>query len=212
MVLIWRWPKASYNVLSIVVGAIPRREAVGRSITRATGKSSRLLVGGHIFEFRQLLQTIDKAIRPITQLIRVRVFQSVLVLSTADSVIDGNVLYRLHENLDTLHIVDLALQPADYVGSIEVSLFKWLQIDRHSPAVYRGVRAVGPDERRKAFHGRVLKNHVSNFLLFFGHSLGANGRGSLRDALNNSGILDGEKALWNDDIKKYGKQQGCPGR
>ncbi len=32
IVLICRWPKASYKVLSMVVGAIPSRDAVTRSI------------------------------------------------------------------------------------------------------------------------------------------------------------------------------------
>ncbi len=36
MVFICRCPNASYSVLSIVVGAIPRRDAVARSITRET--------------------------------------------------------------------------------------------------------------------------------------------------------------------------------
>src|ERR1700692_2226027 len=36
IVLIWRWPKASYRVLSMVAGAIPRREAVIRSLISDT--------------------------------------------------------------------------------------------------------------------------------------------------------------------------------
>ena len=32
MVLIWRWPKASYRVLSMVEGVMPKREAVARSM------------------------------------------------------------------------------------------------------------------------------------------------------------------------------------
>ena len=69
MMLINRWPKASYNVLSIVVGAIPKSRSAYSINHQIYGKSSQLLIGGDVFrELRQLLQLDDKTVRPIIQL------------------------------------------------------------------------------------------------------------------------------------------------
>ena len=69
------------------------------------GQPSRLLIGGHIFQFRQLLQPFDETVRPVSQLTRIGVFQCVLVLRATHPVIHGNVLHGFHKKLDSLNLV-----------------------------------------------------------------------------------------------------------
>ncbi len=109
-------------------------------------QTAHLLVGRNIFELRQLLQPGDKAIGPVIQFVLVRVLQRVLVLRPAHPVIDRDVLHRLHEELNALHILQLRLQPAHHVRRAQVALLQRLQVDRHSSAVHRRVRAVRADE------------------------------------------------------------------
>ena len=56
-----------------------------------------LVVAGHITELRQRLQLLHKARRPEAQLLRIGIFEAVLILRAADAVLDGQVLHRLHE-------------------------------------------------------------------------------------------------------------------
>ena len=68
-------------------------------------QSPRLLIGGDIFQFRQLLQPADEAVGPVIQFIRVRIFERVLVLRAAHAIVHRNILHRLHEQLYTLNLV-----------------------------------------------------------------------------------------------------------
>ena len=67
-------------------------------------QAAGLLIGGHVFQLRQLLQLVDKPVGPKIQLVYVRIFQRVLVLGPAHPVIDRDVLHRLHEQLDAAHL------------------------------------------------------------------------------------------------------------
>ena len=84
---------------------MPKRDAVTRSIMSETALAPGLLVRSDIFKLRQFLELGDKAIGPVIELIDVRIFERVLVLSPADTVIHGDVLHRLHVEL---HAVDIA--------------------------------------------------------------------------------------------------------
>ena len=63
-------------------------------------QSAGLLVGGHVFQQGRLLQLVDQPVRPQVQFGGIGVFERVLVLRAADAVIDGDVLHRLHVQLD----------------------------------------------------------------------------------------------------------------
>ena len=92
----------------MVVGAMPKREAVTRSMTeRDTASTSRLLIGRDIFQFRQLLQPADETVGPVVQFVRIGVFERVLVLRAAHPIVHSNVLHRLHEQLYALNLVQL---------------------------------------------------------------------------------------------------------
>ena len=76
-------------------------------------KPSGLLIGGDIFQFRQLLQAADEAVGPVIQFIRIGVFERVLVLRAAHAIIHRNVLHWLHEQFYALNLVQFRFEPAD---------------------------------------------------------------------------------------------------
>ena len=88
-----------------------RRDAEPRSCNAVNhqryGQPSRLLIGGNIFQFGQLLQLPDEPVSPVVEFIGVGVFERVLVLRSTYTVIDRNVLHRLHEQLNSLHLAEL---------------------------------------------------------------------------------------------------------
>ena len=132
--------------------AKPRcRHAIDVQMQRA---SARLLVGGHILQFRQLLQLRDKLVGPLIQFVDVRIFERVLVLRTAHAIIHRDVLHRLHVQVHAGHLREIGLQPANHIGGAHVALLDRHQVDGDAAAVQRGVDAVGADERRKALHRR----------------------------------------------------------
>ena len=76
---------------------------------------SGLLIGSDILQFRQLLQLGDETIRPVIEFIGVGIFECVLVLRAAHPVVHGDVLHRLHEQLDSLNLAYSGIEPADQV-------------------------------------------------------------------------------------------------
>ena len=72
-----------------------------------------LVVAGDIAELRQCLQLLHKARRPEAQLLRIGIFEAVLILRAADAVLDGQVLHRLHEERNALDVGQCRLQAAD---------------------------------------------------------------------------------------------------
>ena len=94
-----------------------------------------LLVRRHIRKLRQLLHLVDKPAGPQIQLVRVGVFQRVLILSAAHPVVHGNILHRLHEELNALDRLEARLQPTNHVGGAQFAHADRLQVDGHSSAV-----------------------------------------------------------------------------
>ena len=70
------------------------------------GEPSQLLIGGHVFQFRQLVQAADETVGPVIQFIGIGVFKRVLVLRAADAIIHRNVLHRLHKEFYALDLVE----------------------------------------------------------------------------------------------------------
>ena len=92
----------------MVVGAMPSREAVTRSIIELNRPGAGLLIGGHVFQLGQLLQLRDKFVGPLVQLVGVGIFERVLVLRAAHAVVDRDVLHRLHIKMNPLHLLQIA--------------------------------------------------------------------------------------------------------
>ena len=157
---------------------------------------------------RQLLHLIDQPSGPQVQLVRIRIFQRVLVLGTADAVIHRDVLHRVHVKHDALDRLEARLQPANHIGGADVAHIQWLQVDGHSPAIQRRVRSVRANKGRQAIDCRVLKNDGCKLLLLLCHSRKGDSLRRLRDTLNDARILRGEEPFWNDDIEHNRKHQG----
>ena len=59
-----------------------------------------LLVAGDVPQDRQGLQPRDEPGNPGSKFLRIGILEAVLVLRPADAILDGEVLYRLHEERD----------------------------------------------------------------------------------------------------------------
>ena len=99
----------------MVEGAMPKSRGGDPVDHQRYGQPSHLLIGGDVFQFRQLLQPVDETVGPVIQFIRIGVFERVLVLRAAHPIVHGNVLHRFHEQLDSLNLVQFRLEPADHV-------------------------------------------------------------------------------------------------
>lgn len=132
---------------------------------------SRLLIGGDIFQLRQLIQPADESVGPVIEFIGVRVFESVLILRPAHPIVDRNVLHRLHKQLYALNLAQLRTEAADDVGGAHLALLERLEVDRHSTTIRRCIGSVGTNKRRKAFHSLIIQNYLREFLLPFRHGL-----------------------------------------
>ena len=188
---------------------MPRRDAVSRSMTRracsprscwslATSRSSG-----------KAAQLFHQPRRPDGQFLGVGIFEAVLILRAADPVFDGEILHRLHEQRDALDSGELRLQAANDVAGADLPLLNGLQIDLHAPAVERRVGAIDADERRQAFHRRVLQNHARQRLLALRHGGEGNALRRLGNAQNDAGVLHREKALGDDNVKSSGAGPVC---
>jgi hypothetical protein len=72
-----------------------------------------LLIGGNIFQFRQLFQPFDETVGPVIQFICIGIFERVLVLRATYPIVHGNVLHRLHKQLYSLNLAHSRVEPAD---------------------------------------------------------------------------------------------------
>ena len=99
----------------MVVGAMPRRDAVTRSISSEIARRAGLLIGGYVLQLGQLLELGDKLAGPLLQFVGVGIFQRVLILGAADAIVDGDVLHRLHVEVNPGDLLQIVLQPADHV-------------------------------------------------------------------------------------------------
>ena len=68
------------------------------------GARAGLLVGGHVFELGHLLELGHELVAPRVELVGVGILERVLVLGAADAVVDGDVLHRLHIEMNTLNL------------------------------------------------------------------------------------------------------------
>ena len=64
------------------------------------GPTTRLLIRRDVLELRQRLQLVDELRRPRVQFAGIGILERVLVLRTADAIVDRNRLDRLHVERD----------------------------------------------------------------------------------------------------------------
>src|ERR1700739_127295 len=107
-----------------------------------------LLIGRDIFKLRKLPELGNELRRPLIQFVLVGSFECVLILRTANAVVDRDVLYRLHIEMNAWYLFKILLQPPDHIGSADIALFERLEIYRERPAVESGVGSIRSDKGR----------------------------------------------------------------
>ena len=174
-------------------------------------ESLGLLVAGDIAQFGQRLQLFNQPRRPGIQLVRICIFETVLKLGTADPIVNCESLYRLHKQRDAFDSFQFRLQAPDDLGGASLPLIVRLQVDLHAPAVDCGVRSIDSDERREAFHIRVLQDDLGQFLLSSRHRRKRNILRGFGHTEDQARVLHGKEALRHVDVKPYRRGQ-CPKR
>ena len=199
-------------VIQRIVNRLRTNTEARRGITdddQARLQAQVLVVAGNITELRQLLQLLHKARDPEAQLFGIGIFEAVLILRTADAVLDGQVLHRLHEQCNALHAGQGRLQAADDIAGTDMPLVERLQVDLDAPAVDRRIGPVDADEGRQTLHRRVLQDRPGEGLLAFSHGGEGHRLRRLGNAQDDAGILHREEALGHDDIEPdRGHQRG----
>jgi len=78
--------------------------------------ATQLLICDNIGQLWQLLQLCDQSARHGIQLGLVGIFHRVLILGAAHDIVDGQILHRLHVQLDALDLLQLRCQAVDDLG------------------------------------------------------------------------------------------------
>src|SRR5579863_4953711 len=175
------------------------------------GQGAGLLIGGHVAKLGQLLELRHQNVGPMLQFNRVGILEGVLILRAADAVFDGQVLHGLHVEGDALDFFQRGLEPANDVAGGDLAVRQGLEIDQDAAVVEGGVDSIDSDERGKAFDGGVLKDDAGERLLPLGHGFEGSGRRRFGNALDESGVLNGEEAFGHDDVEPDGQHKGSDG-
>jgi hypothetical protein len=147
------------------------------------------LIGSNVSQLRLLPQFGNHSFGPCIKFRWVGVFQCVLELVPAGTIVYRQVLHWLQVEMYASHLPQLGLKSSDHSGRIDVAFGKWFQVDLDASAVQSCIRSIHSNEGRQAVDCRVLKNELREFLLPKGHRLEGDGLRSLRNALNNAYIL-----------------------
>src|SRR5262245_47354576 len=194
------------GVIQHIIDRLYTDAEAGRCIAvddQARLQAQVLVVAGDIMQLRQLLQLLHKAWCPEAQLFGIGRFETVLILRTADTILDGQVLHRLHEKGNAFHIDQGQLQAADDVAGTDMPLLERLQVNLDTPAVEGRIGAIDTDEGRQTLDCRVLQNHPGEGLLALSYGLERYRLRRLGNAQDNTGILHGKEALGHDDVQPY---------
>ncbi len=92
MVETWRWPKASYSVLSINWGEMPKRAAVSRSYDHLGLQSAILLIAVDVHDDRDGFQLLEHVGRKGDQVLQVVAAHGELIEGGAIASADAQVL------------------------------------------------------------------------------------------------------------------------
>jgi hypothetical protein len=118
------------------------------------------LIGSNVSQLRLLPQFDNHSFGPCIEFRWVGVFQCVLELVPAGTIVYRQVLDRLHVEMYASHFPQRGLKSSDDSGRIDVAFGKWLQVDLDASAVQRCIRSIHPNEGRQACYRRVLKNDL----------------------------------------------------
>src|SRR6267154_6807399 len=170
-----------------------------------------LLIARDVAKFGERPELVHEARHPMSQFFRVHILQAVLKLRAADTIFDGEILHRLHEERDAVDISKLWLKAPDNVGGGNPALLERLEINLDPAAVQRGIDAVNPDEGGKAGDRGIFQNNVGQCALTLGHGREGHILRTFGDTENYAGILHREKPFRYIDVQKNRADQGCGG-
>src|ERR1700731_744479 len=169
------------------------------------------LVAGDIAKVGQCFQFLNEAACPVSEFLRINIFQAVLKLGAAHTVFDGQILNGLEEERNSVDFRKFGLEAADHIRGADIALGERLQIDLDAAAVERGVRAVDADERRKALDRWVFEDDAGQIPLALGHGRERNVLCALGNAQNDARVLHREKSFGNVNIEKNGAHKSGNG-
>jgi len=145
----------------------PRR---GRPIIFEMGADSvRLLIRGHIGDFGKLTHFGDKFRGPLVEFIHIGIFECVLILCAADTIIDCEVLNGLQVDVNAGYLVRPLLQPSDHLRRGFPALLERLQIYLDSSTVQCRIDSIGTNKRGQIVYRRVFQNFSAHLALLLRH-------------------------------------------
>ncbi len=193
---------------AVDVGELHAEARGGVAVDVQVGLQALVLpVAGDVGELRQLLQPRHQLRHPLGEHVRVGVLQGELVLGAGDPVLDGQVLHRLHVQLDPGQVVEFGLQALDHFAGGDVALAVRLEVDQQAAGVEGRVAAVDADVGGQAGHRRVLQHHLGKGALALGHGLEGDRLRRFGDALDHPGVLHREEAPGHGQVEQRGQRQ-----
>ena len=165
------------------------------------------MIAAHVAKLRQRAERVHQLRRPLIQLLGIGILETVLELRAAHTILDREILHRLQKQRDALDLRQLRLEEADDLARANHPFRDRLQVDLNAPAVERGVGAVHPDERGKAFDRWILQDHLNQGLLAGSHRPERDGLRRFGDPKDHAGVLNREEALGHDEVEQHGQDQ-----
>ena len=194
--------------LALAIGIVKRivdqlrldAEACGRVAIDADGKLRRICqeIARNVGKLRQRFQLFEDAWTPKGQLVDARVLQRVLKLGARYAAAHGDVLPRLQEQRDALHLRELRPQPVDRLRGGRLALLSRFQRYEEAAGI-GGLRAAGADYGSEGGNVWIVRKQCAERLLQTLHFGRRDVLCRFRQAEDKAVVLHRKKALRNLD-------------
>src|SRR5439155_18846901 len=124
--------------------------------------------------------------------------QRVLELPARDPPADSDVLRRLQEKIDALHLGKLRPQPGDHFERSSLAILARLEPDEETAGIER-IAGAAAKERSKTLHVGIAHDHLGKLSLEPHHFLRRDILRGLRNSLDQAGVLEREEAFRNEN-------------
>jgi hypothetical protein len=88
------------------------------------------------------------------------IFKRVLELVPAGTIVNRQVLHRLHVEMYAVHSVQFGMETVDHRCCVDVTFREWFEIDLDTATVKRRICPIYADEGREACDRRILQNRL----------------------------------------------------
>jgi hypothetical protein len=119
-----------------------------------------LLIGGNVSQCRLLLELVNHFCGPSIEFRLIGIFKRVLELVSAGTIVNRQVLHRLHVEMYAVHSVQFGMETGDYRCCVDVTFREWLEIDLDSSTIKSRICPINADEGRQACDRSILQNHL----------------------------------------------------